>query len=99
MAIASFPPVGAFGHRSQRRSADTEVAEPVIPPAHPHTGSVRILRTPEELSEAITRAQEFEQHNAEVMRNRSLRYRNALGGPDGTLPRAPTPGGIEDDRS
>jgi hypothetical protein len=83
MAIASFPSVGAFGHRSRRRSADTEVAEPVIPPAAPRSASVRVLRTPEELSEAISRAQQFEQHNAELMRNRSQRYRNALSVPDG----------------
>ena|ERR1700723_2645855 len=82
MAIASFPSVGAFGHRSRRRSADTEVAEPVIPPAIPRSASVRVLRTPEELSEAISRAQEFERHNAELTRSRSQRYRNALTVPD-----------------
>jgi hypothetical protein len=93
MAIASFPSVGAFGHRSRRRSADTEVAEPVIPPvippAIPRRGSVRVLRTPEELSDAISRAQEFERHNAELMRNRSQRYRNALTVPDGKATPAP----------
>jgi hypothetical protein len=89
MAIASFPSVGAFGHRSRRRSADTEVAEPVIPPAVPRSASVRVLRTPEELSEAISRAQEFERHNAELTRNRSQRYRNALSVPDGTAMPSP----------
>jgi hypothetical protein len=82
MAFTSFPSVGAFGHRSRRRSTDTEVAEPVRPPARPHSGSVRVLRTPEELSEAISRAQEFEQHKAELMWSRSQRYRNALSVPD-----------------
>jgi hypothetical protein len=86
MAIASFPSVGAFGHRSRRRSADTEVAEPVIPPAIPRSASVRVLRTPEELSEAISRAQEFERHNAELTRNRSQRYRNALSVPGEATP-------------
>ena len=49
----------------------------------PRSGSVRVLRTPEELSEAISRAQEFEQHKAELMWSRSQRYRNALSVPDG----------------
>jgi hypothetical protein len=44
-------------------------------------GAVRILRTPQELSEAINRAQEFERRNAEVMRSRSQRYLSALGVP------------------
>ena len=45
---------------------------------HPHEGAVRILRTPEELSEAITRAREFERRNTEVMRARARRYEDVI---------------------
>ena len=81
MAIVSFPSICALGHRSHKHAHEGEDVdvEPTRPPAKPRDGAVRILRTPEELSEAITRAQEFEQRNAEVMRSRSQRYRNALG--------------------
>jgi hypothetical protein len=99
MAFTSFPSVGAFGHRSRRRSPDTEVAEPVRPPARPHSGSVRVLRTPEELSEAISRAQEFEQHKAELMWSRSQRYRNALSVPDGQADRPIAPTAATAERS
>jgi hypothetical protein len=79
MAIVSFPSISALGHRSHKHAHEGEDVEPTRPPAKPRDGAVRILRTPEELSEAITRAQEFEQRNAEVMQTRSQRYRNALG--------------------
>jgi hypothetical protein len=79
MAIVSFPSISALGHRSHKHPHEGEDVEGPRPPAKPRDGAVRILRTPEELSEAITRAQEFEQRNAEVMRSRSQRYRNALG--------------------
>jgi hypothetical protein len=87
MAIVSFPSISALGHRSHKQPHEGEDVEPPRPPAKPRDGAVRILRTPEELSEAITRAQEFEQRNAEVMRSRSQRYRNALGS-QGKAPKA-----------
>jgi hypothetical protein len=43
-----------------------------------HTGSVRILNTPEELAEAIQRAREFERRNAEFMASRAQRHEAAL---------------------
>jgi hypothetical protein len=81
MTVTVLPSDGAHGHQSQRRSSDTETPEPARPPKSQRSGAVRILRTPQELSEAITRAQEFERRNDEVMRTRSQRYRDALGGP------------------
>jgi hypothetical protein len=42
------------------------------------TGTVRILTSPEELAEAISRAREFEQRNAEFMASRARRHEAAL---------------------
>jgi hypothetical protein len=42
------------------------------------TSTVRILTSPEELAEAITRAQEFERRNAEFMASRAQRHEAAL---------------------
>jgi hypothetical protein len=43
-----------------------------------HTGSVRILTSPAELAEAISRAWEFERRNAEFMASRTQRHEAAL---------------------
>jgi hypothetical protein len=69
-------PAGSAGPESQE------------PDRRPDFGAVRILRTDEELTEAIARARDFERHSAEVMRNRTERHERALhhssaAGPDG----------------
>lgn len=80
MTVTVLPSDGAHGHQSQRRSQEkNENLEPARPLVKPQGGGVRILRTPEELSEAINRVQAFEQRNAEAMRTRSERHKNALG--------------------
>ena len=43
-----------------------------------HISSVRILTTPEELAEAISRAREFERRNTEFMASRAQRHEAAL---------------------
>jgi hypothetical protein len=80
MTVTVLPPDGAHGHQSQGRSQETENLEPAQTLLKPQGGGVRILRTPEELSEAINRVREFEQRNAEAMRIRVERHKNALGG-------------------
>jgi hypothetical protein len=58
-----------------------------------------VLRTPEELSEAISRAQEFEQHKAELMWSRSQRYRDALSVPDDPANGQARPAAAPDERT
>ena len=41
-------------------------------------GTVRLLTSPEELAEAISRAQEFERQNAELIALRAKRHEAAL---------------------
>jgi flagellar biosynthesis/type III secretory pathway chaperone len=79
MTVTVLPPDGAHRHQSQRRSQEVENLEPAQPLLKPQGGGVRILRTPEELSEAINRVREFEQRNAEAMRIRAERHKSALG--------------------
>jgi hypothetical protein len=78
MTVTVLPPDGAHGHQTPRRSQESETLEPA-PLLKPQGGGVRILRTPEELSEAINRVREFEQRNAQAMRIRAERHKNALG--------------------
>ena len=80
MTVTVLPPDGAHGHQPQSRSQESENLEPAQPHLKQQGGVVRILRTPEELSEAINRVREFEQRNAEAMRIRAERHKNALGG-------------------
>jgi hypothetical protein len=80
MTVTVLPPDGAHGHQSQGPSQESEKLEPARPLLKPQGGGVRILRTPEELSEAINRVREFEQRNAEAMRIRAERHKNTLGG-------------------
>jgi hypothetical protein len=48
-------------------------------PGYSHrTGTVRILTSPEELAEAISRAREFERRNAEFIASRAQRHEAAL---------------------
>jgi hypothetical protein len=49
-----------------------------VNPYSNRTGTVRILTSPEELAEAISRAREFERRNAEFMASRAQRHEAAL---------------------
>jgi hypothetical protein len=81
MTVTVLPSDGAHEHQATGRSHGEDDVEPARPLLQPRGrgGGVRILRTPEELSEAIDRAQEFERRQAGAMRTRSERYKNALG--------------------
>ena len=79
MTVTVLPSDSAQGHQSHGPSQESEKLEPAEPLMKPQGGGVRILRTPEELSEAINRVREFEQRNAEAMRIRAERHKNALG--------------------
>jgi hypothetical protein len=79
MTVTVLPPDGAHGHQPPRRSQESETLESAQPLLKPQGGGVRILRTPEELSEAINRVREFEQRNAQAMKIRAERHKNALG--------------------
>jgi hypothetical protein len=81
MTVTVLSSDGAHEHQSPGRSQGEDDVEPARPLLQPQRqgGGVRILRTPEELSEAINRAQEFERRQAGAMRTRSERYKNALG--------------------
>jgi hypothetical protein len=81
MVFTAFPSKGAHRHHARADPLKGQHVEATKSSARPDEGVVRILRSPEELAEAVSRAQEFERRNAEVMTNRAQRYLDVLADP------------------
>ncbi|MGP0029137.1 MAG: hypothetical protein ACLPVF_01365 [Acidimicrobiales bacterium] len=86
MVFTAFPSRGAHRHQAKDHTEEIERAETPGSPEAPGEGVVRILRSPEELAQAVARAQEFERRNAEAMRSRAQRYVDVLNAPTETEP-------------